>query len=81
MKIDEACVSCIINQSVRVADAITTSHELKTELVSSIETMSKDFSFNNNPPEIASDVYEKMASIANKYDLYDEKKEESNKKS
>ena len=80
MKIDEACVSCIINQSVRVADAITVNKELKTEIVSSIETMSKDFSFNHNPPEIASDVYEKMASIANKYDLYDEKKEQSNKK-
>lgn len=80
MKIDEACVSCIMNQSVRVADAITADQELKTELVSTIETMSKDFSFNDNPPEIASDVYEKMASIANKHDLYDEKKEESNKK-
>ena len=80
MKIDEACVSCIINQSVRVADAITADQELKTELVSTIETMSKDFSFNDNPPEIASDVYETMASIANKHDLYDEKKEESNKK-
>jgi len=42
--------------------------------------MSKEFSFSNNPPEIASSVYEKMAEIANKVDLYDKQKELSTKK-
>jgi uncharacterized protein with ATP-grasp and redox domains len=42
--------------------------------------MSKDFSFNDTPPEIASYVYEKMAIIAQKDDLYDEVKENSTKK-
>ena len=40
-----------------------------------VKEMSKDFSFENNPPEIASFVYEKMAEIANKKDLYDDIKE------
>lgn len=80
MNIEEACVGCIINQSAKVADAINASPALKNELVSTVELMSKDFSYSNNPPEIAADVYEKMAVIANKTDLYDEVKEHSTKK-
>jgi uncharacterized protein with ATP-grasp and redox domains len=39
--------------------------------------MSKDFSFSDTPPVIASYVYEKMSQIASKEDLYDEVKEHS----
>ena len=74
MLIDEACVACIINQSVKVADAIHATPSLKDKLTSTVEDMSEDFSFSNNPPEIAADVYEKMALLANKTDLYDEVK-------
>jgi len=80
MNIDEVCVGCIINQSVKVAEAIDASDELTTKLVSTVEKMSKEFSFSNNPPEIASSVYETMALIANKTDLYDKQKELSTKK-
>jgi len=80
MTIDEACVGCIINQSVKVADAIHASESLKNEMTLTVEKMSHDFSYNDNPPEIASYVYEKMALIANKKDLYDEVKELSTKK-
>ncbi len=80
MNIDEICVGCIINQSVKVAQAIDASKDLTDNLVSSVEDMSRDFSFSNNPPEIASSVYEKMALIANKKDLYDKQKELSTKK-
>jgi len=80
MLIDEACVACIINQSLKVADAINAEPLLKTKLTSTVENMSRDFSFDNNPPEIAADVYEKMAILANKTDLYDEVKALSTKK-
>jgi damage-control phosphatase, subfamily I len=80
MFIDEACVGCIINQSMKVANAINASKELESRLTSSVENMSKNFSFSQTPPEIASDVYEMMAKIANKPDLYDEVKELSTKK-
>ena len=80
MKIDEACVGCIINQSVKVADAIHASTSLSNKLTTTVQEMSKDFSRDDNPPEIASYVYEKMAQIANKIDLYDEVKEHSTKK-
>jgi len=80
MNIDKECVSCIINQSVRVAEAIKASKPLKNKLISSVEKMSKNFSYDNNPPEIASYVYEEMAKITNKDDLYDEVKDISTKK-
>ena len=80
MTIDEECVGCIINQSVRVADAIGANQDLKDKLTLHVTTLSKDFSLKQNPPEIASYVYEDMAKIANKDDLYDEVKALSTKK-
>ncbi len=80
MTIDTACVECIINQSAKVANAIGADKELSNTLTSTIRDMSKDFSYNDNPPEIASYVYEKMAEIANKIDLYDEVKKLSTQK-
>ncbi len=74
MVIDEACVSCIINQSIKVAHAIKASDALSQILTSTVEAMSKDFSLAHNPPEVAADVYEKMAQLADKTDLYDEVK-------
>jgi len=75
MKIDEACVGCIINQSVKVADAIKADASLKHQLLSTVEQMSTHFSFEQTPPEIAADVYEKMADIAHRKDLYEEQKQ------
>lgn len=80
MTIDEACVSCIINQSVKVANAIHASAPIAEELKSTVTKMSKTFSYDDAPPEIASYVYEEMARIAQKTDLYDEVKELSTKK-
>jgi len=80
MKIAEECVGCIINQSIKVADAIDADESLKEELSSTVEKMSQEFSFELSPPEVASDVYEKMAEIANKEDLYDEIKQLSTEK-
>ena len=80
MNIQDACVTCIINQSARVADAINADEKLQKELISTVEQMSRSFSFSKTPPQIAADVYEKMAQIAHKDDLYDEVKELSTQK-
>lgn len=80
MTIDEACVECIVNQSYRVCDAIDTPLKLKEQITSSIKKMSKEFSRDKKPPEIAADVYEKMSLLANKEDLYDELKALSTQK-
>jgi uncharacterized protein with ATP-grasp and redox domains len=66
MTIANECVGCIVNQSVKVADAIGADESLKAQLISTVEAMSKEFSFSKTPPEIAADVYEKMAQIAQK---------------
>jgi uncharacterized protein with ATP-grasp and redox domains len=80
MNIDEACVGCIINQSAKVASAIRADETLTQKLVLAVTQSSKDFSFLQTPPEVATDVYEMMAQLANKADLYEEVKNYSIKK-
>ncbi len=80
MNIDPACVECIINQSKRVAEAIHADEKVSTELVQAVEKMAPGFSFEQSPPEVAAAVYEKMAEIAGKVDLYDEVKRLSTQK-
>ena len=80
MTISNECVLCIINQSTKVAKAIEADESLSHKLTSTVEDMSKSFSFDDTPPEIAAYVYEKMAEIANKHDLYDDVKEHSTQK-
>jgi len=80
MNIDLECVTCIVNQSARVAYAINASDKLSAKMTLHVENLSKEFSFTNNPPEIASYVYEDLARIAGKTDLYDEVKKTSTKK-
>lgn len=80
MTIDPACVTCIINQSRRVADAIHADDALRERLVGTVEEMATRFSFRQAPPEVASDVYEKMAELAGKADLYDDVKAHSTQK-
>ena len=79
MTIDIKCVDCIINQSLKVANAIEADRKLKDELLQTVIKMSNDFSFSLTPPEIASDVYKQMALIANRYDLYKKQKDEATK--
>ncbi len=80
MTIDPACVECIINQSRRVADAIHADDELSARLTGTVQQMAPGFSFQQSPPEVAADVYETMAEIAAKSDLYDEVKAHSTEK-
>ena len=80
MTIANECIDCIINQSVKVADAIGADKALKNSLTSTVKDMSKTFLFSDTPPEIAADVYEKMSQIAQKQDLYAEVKQLSTQK-
>ena len=79
MKIEQTCVECIINQSLKVANAIGADKNLENSLLSNVKELSKDFSFKLSPPEVASDVYEKMSLIANKTDLYEKQKDDATK--
>ena len=77
MNIEETCVGCIINQSLKVANAIHADAALTDKLLSEVTKASKNFSFSSPPPEVAADVYEMMAVLAQKKDLYDEVKAHS----
>jgi hypothetical protein len=80
MYLKEACVGCIINQSLKVASAIGADDALREKLLLSVTESSKNFSFTKTPPDVASDVYANMARIAGMYDLYEEVKLHSTQK-
>ena len=50
MTIDSECVTCIVNQSAKVAKAIGADERLEKEITSTIAKMSLSFSYNDNPP-------------------------------
>lgn len=80
MKIDNACVECIIGQSRRVADAIGADTALRRKIGQDVLAMADTFDFTQSPPEVARPVYEQMARLAGKRDLYDEVKRHSTEK-
>jgi len=80
MKIENACVECIIGQTQRVADAIGADEALRERIRNDVLAMSKDFDFAKSPPEVARKVYEHLAVLADKRDLYDEVKRHSTEK-
>lgn len=80
MKIEEACVECIIGQTQRVADAVHADDTLRRRIEHDVLEMAKRFDFSKTPPEVARPVYEHLAALANKDDLYDEVKRHSGEK-
>ena len=77
MRIEPACVECIINQSRRVAQAIGADEALSLKLTDTVSEMSTTFNFKTSPPVCATPIYQMMAQISNKHDLYDEVKKHS----
>jgi uncharacterized protein with ATP-grasp and redox domains len=75
LNIEIECIECIINQSRRVSEAINADDTLTNILITHVKEASKNFSFDQSPPEVAAAVYEEMALIASKNDLYDKQKE------
>lgn len=75
MTIHDECISCIINQSKRVAEAINADELLSHRLVSYVEQSLQKPDFTLSPPVIATPLYEAMAKIADTSDLYQHQKE------
>ena len=80
MNIAPACVECIVNQAERVGKTLHVNQKILTDLTDTARLMSKGFSFMQTPPEVATPVYEAMAKILHKKDIYDEIKELSTQK-
>ncbi len=74
MNIEHECIACIIGQSKRVAEAIKASDTLTRAIVSHVETSLENADFTLSPPVIAAPLYEEMACLSQKVDLYDEQK-------
>jgi uncharacterized protein with ATP-grasp and redox domains len=77
LNIQSACIECIINQSRRVGEVLSLDAKTIQKLVDTTTQMSKEFSFMQSPPEVATPVYDALAKIVQKEDLYDEAKEKS----
>ena len=75
MTIHEECISCIINQSKRVANAINANEQLTHKIISYVEASLQNPDFTLSPPVIAAPLYEEMARMSQKTDLYDVQKE------
>jgi len=74
MTIQEECIGCIIAQSKRVCEAIHSDDILTKKIVSFVEDSLLNADFTLSPPVIAAPLYEQMALLANKIDLYDDEK-------
>lgn len=74
MTIQQECIGCIIAQSNRVCNAINASHELRAQITGYVENALQNSDFTLSPPVIAAPLYEQMAVLAGKIDLYEEQK-------
>ena len=74
MTIKEECIGCIIAQSKRVCGAIDADELLTHQIVTHVQTALATSDFTLSPPVIAAPLYEAMAHMSGKIDLYDEQK-------
>ncbi len=74
MTIQNECIGCIVAQSGRVCDAIGADDALTQKILTFVETSLTNADFTLSPPIIAAPLYEEMARLAEKTDLYDEQK-------
>ncbi len=74
MKLQPECIGCIIGQAGRVAQKIGASSSLTQKIERAAHKHSQNFSFSQTPPEAATPMYEELALIAQKEDLYGEAK-------
>lgn len=74
MTIQPECIGCIAAQSRRVCDAIRADETIRERITNYVDTALQNADFTLSPPVLAAPLYEAMARIAGKYDLYDEQK-------
>jgi uncharacterized protein with ATP-grasp and redox domains len=75
--IQPECIGCIAAQSRRVCDAIHADETLSGEITRYVDGKLEEADFSLSPPVLAAPLYETMARIAGKYDLYDEQKRQA----
>lgn len=79
MTIQHECIACIAGQSRRVCDAIEADETLRSAITHHIDEALLHADFTLSPPVVAAPLYETMARLADKTDLYDHQKEHATK--
>lgn len=74
MNIQIECIACIAGQSRRVCAAIHADDALSAQITGYVDKALESADFTLSPPVLAAPLYEAMARIAGKDDLYDEQK-------
>lgn len=74
MTIQPECIACMEGQSRRVCEAIDADETLSAAITGYVEEALRHADFTLSPPVVARPLYEKMALIAGKDDLYDTQK-------
>lgn len=74
MNIQIECIGCIAAQSRRVCEAIHADETLSRHIADHVDTALQNADFTLSPPVLAAPLYEAMAQIAGKTDLYDVQK-------
>jgi len=74
MTIQPECINCIASQARRVCEAIGADAPLTHTITTTIDNALQHADFTLSPPVIAAPLYEKMAQLAGKIDLYDAQK-------
>lgn len=77
MNIEPECVTCIVNQSRRVGEVLGVDDVAKARICDIANAHAKHFSFSSTPPVNAAPMYEALARLLNRDDLYKEFKQKS----
>lgn len=74
MKLQKECVDCILGQAKRVASVIGADEKTSIAIEAKALEMSKQFSFTQTPPEVATPLYEALGFLVQSEDLYKQAK-------
>lgn len=77
MHIEPDCVTCIFSQSLKVANKLNLDQEMTKTVMNETAKMIPSFDHAKNPPQNAAPVYEMIARLLKKEDIYKEIKQES----
>ncbi len=80
MNIEPQCIACIFNQAYKVTTQLKLDNEISKEILDMAGCLVPEFSYSKTPPQNALKMYQNIAAILNKEDIYHDIKQLSIKK-
>ncbi len=77
MKLEPECVACIFSQALRVCQTLGIDKQTTKRVLDEVASMVPGFSFSQTPPQVAADVYPRIADILGVDDIYRDYKAEA----